>query len=86
MFSGLLNEAKGFKYQITLNVTLTKYKPNGEMEFRPVCFNSTPKTMINHKFGLEIDFQEILYSIDLGGLLNQSSLNRVTFQLIDHYH
>ena len=64
MFSGLLNEAKGFKYQITLNVTLTKYKPNGEMEFRPVCFNSTPKTMINHKFGLEIDFQEILYSID----------------------
>ena len=34
------------------------------MEFRPVCFNSTPKTMINHKFGLEIDFQEILYSID----------------------
>ena len=64
MFSGLLNEAKGFKYQITLNVTLTKYKPNGEMEFRPVCFNSTPKTMINHKFGLEIDFQKILYSID----------------------
>ena len=64
MFSGLLNEAKGFKYQITLNVTLTKYKPNGEMEFRPVCFNSTPKTMINHKFGLKIDFQKIVYSID----------------------
>ena len=34
------------------------------MEFRPVCFNSTPKTMINHKFGLEINFQKILYSID----------------------
>ena len=34
------------------------------MEFRPVCFNSTPKTMINHKFGLEIDFQKIVYSID----------------------
>ena len=35
-FSDLLNEAKGFKYQITLKVMLEKYKPNGEIEFRPV--------------------------------------------------
>ena len=31
MFSGLLNETKGFKYQITLKVMLKKYKPNGEI-------------------------------------------------------
>ena len=35
-FSDLLNEAKGFKYQITLKVLLEKCKPNGEIEFRPV--------------------------------------------------
>ena len=64
MFSDLLNETKGFKYQITLKVMLKKYKPNGEIEFRPVYFNSTTKTVINHKFSLENAFQEILYRID----------------------
>ena len=55
---------------------LKKYKPNGEIEFRPVYFNSTTKTVINHKFSLENAFQEILYRIDnwlmkdLPGLLN----------------
>ena len=63
-FSDLLNETKGFKYQITLKVMLKKYKPNGEIEFRPVYFNSTTKTVINHKFSLENAFQEILYRID----------------------
>ena len=41
-----------------------KYKPNGEMEFRPVYFNSTTKTVINHKFSLENAFQETLYRVD----------------------
>ena len=64
LFSDLLNETKGFKYQITLKVMLKKYKPNGEIEFRPVYFNSTTKTVINHKFSLKNAFQEILYMID----------------------
>ena len=64
LFSYLLNETKGFKYQITLKVTFKKYKPNGETEFRPVYFNSTTKTLINQKFSLENTFQEILYMID----------------------
>ena len=59
-----LNEAKGFKYQITLKIMLKTYKPNGEIEFRPVYFNSTTKIVINHKFNLENTFQEILYRID----------------------
>ena len=60
LFSDLLNETEGFKYQITLKVMSKKYKPNGEIEFRPVCFNSTTKTVISHKFSLENPFQEIL--------------------------
>ena len=47
LFIDLLNETRGFKYQITVKVLLKKYKPNGEIEFTPVCFNSTTKTYIN---------------------------------------
>ena len=44
LFSDFLNETKGFKYQITLKVTLKKCKPNREIEFWSVYFNSTTKT------------------------------------------
>ena len=64
LFSDLLNEIKGFKYQITVEVLLKKYKHNGEIEFRPVYFNSVTKTVTNHRFQLESSFQEILYMID----------------------
>ena len=37
--------------------------PNGEIEFRLVYFNSTTKTVINHKSSLENAVQEILYRI-----------------------
>ena len=65
MFSDLLNETKGFKYQITVKVLLKKYKHSGEIEFAPVYFNSFTKTVINHRFKLENSFQEILYMIDV---------------------
>ena len=55
---------QGFKYQITLKVMLKKYKPNREIEFRPVYFNSKTKTVINHQFSLENAFQLILHKID----------------------
>ena len=61
--SDLLDEAKGFKYQITLKVELKKYKSTG-IEFSPVYFNSTTNTMINHKFDLDKSFQETLCRID----------------------
>ena len=49
---------------MTLKVMLKKYKPNGQIEFRPVYFNSATKTVINHKFSLENAYQEISYRID----------------------
>ena len=64
MFSDLLNEIKGFKYQITVKVLLKKYKLDGEIEFRPVYFNSLIKAVTNHRFKLESSFQEILYMTD----------------------
>ena len=65
LFSDLLNETKGFKYQIIVIVLLKKYKLDGEIEFGTVYFNSLTKTVINHRFRLENAFQEILYMIDV---------------------
>ena len=43
---------------------LKKYKSYGEIDIAPVYFNSTAKTVLNHKFCLENAFQEMLYRID----------------------
>ena len=65
LFSDLLNETKGFKCQITVNVLLKKYKLNGEIESAPFYFNSVTKAVINHRFTLENTFPEILCMIDV---------------------
>ena len=70
LFNDLLDEAKGFKYQITLKVELKKYKGT-EVEFSRVYFNSITKAVINHKFDLDKSFKEILDRID--GWINESS-------------
>ena len=57
LLNDLLNETNGFKYQITVKVLLKKYKPDGEIEFRPVYFNLVTKAVINHRFILENYFQ-----------------------------
>ena len=91
LFSDLLNETKGFKYQITVEVLLKKYKHNGEIEFRPIYFNSVTKTVTNHILKLENYFEEILYMIDIwinnesGWIIELMSLNTLIFQLIDNY-
>ena len=64
LFKGLLDEIKGFKYQTTLKVLLSKYKENTDREFAPVYFNSTTKTVINPEYMLDKSFQEILYRIE----------------------
>ena len=64
LFNDLLNKTRGFRYQITAKVLLKKYKPNGEIEFTPVYFNSSTKTVINRRYKLDKPFQETLYRID----------------------
>ena len=65
LFSDLLIEAKGFKYQTAVNVLLKNYKVNGEIEFAPLYFNSVTKPVINHKFETKNSFHEIFYMIDI---------------------
>ena len=71
---------------------LKKYNPNGEIEFSPLYFNPTTKTVINHKFNLENAYEEILQWID--PWINEGSgwivelkltVSTLTFQLLDHY-
>ena len=52
LLSYLLNETKGFKYQITVKFLLKKCKLNREIEFAPVYFTSETKTVINHSVRL----------------------------------
>ena len=63
LLNDLLDENFFFKYHITVNILLKKYKDT-EIKFSPVYFNLTTKTVINHKFDLDKSFQEILYRID----------------------
>ena len=72
LFKDLLNEIKGFKYQITSALLLSKIKTDESIEYSPVYFNSATKTVINCvEFGLDQSFQEILYRID--NWINQGS-------------
>ena len=64
LFKYLLNEMKGFKYQISVTVLLCKHKINGDIEYAPAYFNSATKTVINSEFILDKYFQEIVYRID----------------------
>ena len=72
-------------------ILLKKYKPNEEIEFAPVYFNSVTKLIINDRFKLEKSFKKFYIGLivglikDLAGLLNQSNRNTLIFQLISHY-
>ena len=71
-------------------ILLKKYKPNGEIEFTTVCFNSSTKPIINHRYKLDQSFKKFFTKLrhglieNLVGLLNQLSHNTLIFQFIDH--
>ena len=66
LFGELLSEMKGFKYQITLFVTLKKSKLDGTVEYAAVYLNSFVKTVINYDFddSIEKSISEILFRLD----------------------
>ena len=70
LFNDLLDETKGFKYQITGKILLKQCKGT-ETEFFPVYFYSKTKIVINHRSDLDKSFQEILCRVD--NWINKSS-------------
>ena len=70
LFKDFLIELKGFKYQITLAVLLSKMKNSGEVEYSPGYFNTLTKTVINsNKFNW------------LGSIRNNQSVFKCQFLL-----
>ena len=64
LFKDFLIELKGFKYQITLAVLLSKTRNSGKVEDSPVYFNSLTITVIYNKFKLNQSFQEIINRLE----------------------
>ena len=64
LFKDLLYKTKDFKYQIIVQVLLSKHKGNGDIEFSPVYLNFTTKTVINLRYDIDKSFQEVLCRID----------------------
>ena len=64
LFEYLLNQMKGFKYQTTPKVLLSKYKEKTTENFLMVIFYSTTKTAINSKYGLHKSFQKVFNRTD----------------------
>ena len=64
LFKDLLDEIKGFKYQIIVKLFLSKYKENTGTEHALVYFNSITKAVIDFEYDLDKSFHKILYRID----------------------
>ena len=63
LFKDLSAELKGFKYQTTLAILLSKLN-SGSIQYSPAYFNSLTKTVIGDKFKLEQCFNEIIYRLE----------------------
>ena len=64
-FRDSLIEMKGFKYQITMKVFLSKEKEHGDREFTTVYFNFAAKEVINlNNHGLHKSLQQVLHRLD----------------------
>ena len=64
LFDELLREKRGFKYIISVNITLKKRINDNELEPRTFYFNSLIKNVINRRY-LSDSFEEILNILDI---------------------
>ena len=55
---------KGFRYQLTLKVLLSKQKTSALVEYRSVYFNSLTKTVIGNDYYLDDCFNEIIFKLE----------------------
>ena len=74
-------EIKGFQYQITLQVLLSKVKSSDFIEYSTICLKSLTKTAIGEKYHLNACFNEIIFRLENwishgSGWIVDSILNR----------
>ena len=71
LFDELLREKRGFKYIISVKITLKKRINDNEFDPKTLYFNSLIKTVINRRYHLNDSFEEILNLLDIW--INESS-------------
>ena len=71
LFDELLRERRGFKYIISVKITLKKRINDNEFDPRTLYFNSLVKTVINRRYYLIDSFDEILNLLEIW--INESS-------------
>ena len=64
LFKDILVGMKGFKYQITLQVLLSKVKNSDLIDYSTVYLNSLTKTVIGNKYFLDECFNEIIFRLE----------------------
>ena len=65
LFDELLREKRGFKYIISVKITLKKRINDNEFNLKTLYFNSLIKTVINRRYHLNDSFEEILNLLDI---------------------
>ena len=65
LFDELLREKRGFKYIISVKITLKKRINDNEFEPKTLYFNSLVNTVINQRYRLNDSFEEILNQLDI---------------------
>ena len=65
LFDKLLREKRGFKYIISVKITLIKRINDNEFEPKTIYVNSSAKTVINRGYYLNESFEEILNKLDI---------------------
>ena len=65
LFHKLLAEKRGFKYIISVKITLKKRIDDNEFDPKTLSFNSLIKTVINPRYHLNESFEEILNLLDI---------------------
>ena len=65
LFDELLREKRGFKYIISVKITLMKRINDNEFEPKTLHFNSVVKTVVNQRYRLIDSFEEILNLLDI---------------------
>ena len=71
LFDELLREKRGFKYIISVKITLKKRINDNEFDPKTLYFNSLIKTVINRRYHLNDSFEEIPNLLDIW--INESS-------------
>ena len=81
LYDELLIKKKGFKYIISVKISLKKRLNNNEFDPKTLYFNSLVKTVINQRYRLIDSFEEILNLLDIR--FNEGKT--LTYLTMNHY-